>query len=165
MSIVIDSASGVITLHTRHTSYQMKADALGTLLHTYYGPRTDESDLSYAIFRLNRGLSGNPHEIGNIDRSYSLDTLQQEISCFGTGDYRTTALKMRLENGAEALKLKFKDAAVTSGKYSIPGLPASYEDGDEGAETLTVFMEDPEAGVEAELYYGVFPEKDMLTRA
>ena len=27
---------GLFTLHTKHTTYQMKADGLGVLLHTYY---------------------------------------------------------------------------------------------------------------------------------
>ena len=32
---------GLFTLHTNHTTYQMKADAHGVLLHTYYGPRVE----------------------------------------------------------------------------------------------------------------------------
>ena len=59
MSIVCCAETGLITIHTDHTSYQMKADEIGTLLHTYYGPRVGDEDLSYAIFRMNRGFSGN----------------------------------------------------------------------------------------------------------
>ncbi len=166
MSIVYNRENGTITLNTRHSGYQMKADEIGTLLHTWYGEPAGEEDLSYAIFRMNRGFSGNPYEKGSIDdRSYSLDQLPQEISCFGTGDYRASSVMMRQEDGSRALRLRFRDCEIQPGKYTLPGLPASYEDGKEGAETLTVVMEDPEAGVKAELFYGVFPEKDVITRA
>ena len=164
MSILYNEQAGTLTLHTKSSTYQMKADEIGTLLHTYYGPRTGDEDLSYAIFRLGRGFSGNPNEKGRIDRSYSLDTLPQEISCFGTGDYRITALQVENEQGDTALRLKYAGHRIEEGKYALPGLPASYTD-EGGAETLVVTMQDAESGVTAELYYGVFEEADVITRA
>ena len=165
MGIIYDRARGTITLQTKNTTYQMKADEIGTLLHCYYGPRVGEEDLSYDIFRMNRGFSGNPYEKGAIDRSYSLDTLPQEISAFGTGDYRISALMMKQEDGSRTLRLRFRSCEIRDGKYTLPGLPASYTDADEKVQTLVVSMEDPEAGVLVELLYGVFEEKDVLTRA
>ena len=165
MSIVRCPETGVITIHTDHTSYQMKADEIGTLLHTYYGARVGDEDLSYAIFRMNRGFSGNPYEKGSTDRGYSLDTLPQEIGTFGAGDYRISALKIRGNDGSQALRLRFRKSEILPGKYTLPGLPASYEDGSEDCETLIVTMEDPEIPVRAELLYGVFPKKDVITRA
>lgn len=53
----------------------MKVDNLGTLLHVYYGERTDDSDKSYAIRFSDRGFSGNPYEVGKQDKTYSLDVL------------------------------------------------------------------------------------------
>ena len=34
MSIIIDHTAHTFTLHTAHTTYQMKVDELGVLLHT-----------------------------------------------------------------------------------------------------------------------------------
>ena len=45
--IVFDERGGTISLHTRRTTYQMKADQRGVLLHLYYGPRVEAEDLSY----------------------------------------------------------------------------------------------------------------------
>ena len=45
MSIRIDPKTGLITLHTAHTSYQMWADTRGVVHHLYYGPAVGESDL------------------------------------------------------------------------------------------------------------------------
>ena len=39
MPVLYDAMSGTITLHTLHTTYQMKAAHHGLLLHVYYGPR------------------------------------------------------------------------------------------------------------------------------
>ena len=165
MSIWINRENGTITLHTDHTSYQMKADGIGTLLHCYYGARIGDEDLSWAIFRMNRGFSGNPHELAAVDRSYSFDTLPLELGTFGAGDYRTSAVRIRHEGGDQALRLRFVNAEILPGKYTLPGLPCSYEDGAEDCETLLVTMEDPEGAVRAELFYGVFPKKDVITRA
>ena len=37
--IVLDQENRIFTLHTKHTTYQIKADQYDVLLHTYYGPR------------------------------------------------------------------------------------------------------------------------------
>ena len=164
MSITVCEEARTITLHTKNSSYQMKADEYGTLLHNWYGGKTGEEDLSYLFYRTNRGFSGNPHEAGKTDRSYSLDTLPQEISTFGAGDYRITALRIRNGAGDRALRLRYEGYEITPGKYSLPGLPASYSE-EEKAETLTVTLKDPESGIRCELLYGVFEEEDVITRA
>ena len=40
MSILFDEEQQLFTLHTAQTTYQMKVDAFGFLLHLYYGRRT-----------------------------------------------------------------------------------------------------------------------------
>ena len=49
MSITMNEKQGLFTLHTKSSTYQMKADQRGTLLHLYYGGRTDDSDHSYLV--------------------------------------------------------------------------------------------------------------------
>lgn len=164
MAITADTQKGLFTLHTRNTTYQMKADSLGTLLHLYYGARTDDCDKSYAIRMRDRGFSGNPYEVGKGHKEYSLDVLPQEYSCFGTGDYRISALKVQNGNGSCAVSLRFKDYQISQGKYAIPGLPAVYA-GTGKAETLEIIMEDAASGVEVHLLYGVLEENDIITRA
>lgn len=162
MAIIIDKQQKVFTLHTKNSTYQMKADEFNVLLHTYYGKRSDEADKSKMIHMADRGFSGNPYELGMVDRSYSLDTLPQEYSCYGTGDHRITALKVENADGSMAAELCYLTYSVIKGKYRIPNLPAVYDD---CAETLVITMEDPYTGLKAELYYGVLEELDVITRA
>ena len=89
MAIIIKD--NVFTLQTRNSTYQMKADSKGVLLHTYYGSRTDETDYSYMISMADRGFSGNIYE-AREDRTYSLDFLPQEFPVRGSGDYRISCM-------------------------------------------------------------------------
>ena len=164
MSIIVDEGKKTFTLETRSTAYQMKVDEHGTLLHTWYGKKLSDDDLSYAILRKDRGLSGNPHDVGLYDRTYSLDLLPQEIACYGAGDYRISTLRVQYENGASALSLTYDSYEILKEKYDIPDLPASYSY-DRNDKTLVVRLKDVEADILVELYYGVFEEKDVITRA
>jgi alpha-galactosidase len=156
---MIHCEKGLFTLHTKHTTYQMKADAHGVLLHTYYGPRVEDCDLSYRIRYVDRGFSPVPEEAGE-DRTFSLDVLPQEYSAAGMGDFRLPALDLELPNGSRTADLRFKSFRVEPGKYALEGLPAF-----RGDETLVVILEDAAAGVEVELYYGVLEDCDVITRA
>ncbi len=160
--IVLDEKSGIITLHTKNTTYQMKAGSHGVLLHTYYGPRIGDGDLSYLIRCTDRGFSPNPSEAG-LDRAFSLDTLPQEYSTCGVGDFRLPSLELEPEDGSRLSDLRYKGVERRPGKYNLPGLPAFF--GGEEWETLTVTLEDAATQVEVELLYGVLEEEDLITRA
>ena len=147
MAVYVNEKQRTFTLQTKNTTYQMKVDAYGMLLHTYYGEKTDNSDLSYRIPPDDRGFSGYAYETSCADDRLSSDLAPQEYSCFGTGDYRISALRVRNENGSQAVTLCYAGYELSRGKYSIPGLPAVYADETE-AETLGILLRDPESGLE-----------------
>ncbi len=159
--IVLDRQRGLFTLHTRSTTYQMKVDDRGVLLHTYYGGRVDGADLSYLIREADRGFSPNPGEAGHC-RTYSLDTLPQEYSTCGVGDFRLPSLELVHADGSRVADLRCVGCELREGKYALEGLPAFHG---AGGETLAVFLRDETARVEVELLYGVFEEYDLITRA
>ncbi len=160
--IVLDQENKVFTLHTRNTTYQMKADRSRVLLHTYYGPRIGGGDLSRLIQYADRGFSPNPGDAGE-DRAYSLDTLPQEYSTCGVGDFRLPSIEFERPDGSRLADLRYTGCQLNRGKYALPGLPAFWG-GDEW-ETLVVFLEDAAAQMSVELYYGVAEEHDLITRA
>ena len=159
--IVHDQQNLLFTLHTRTTTYQMKVDEHRLLLHTYYGPRVREGDFSRLIRFADRGFSPNPAEAGHC-RTYSLDTLPQEYSTCGTGDFRLPSLELELADGSHIADLRYAGFRVEKGKYALEGLPAFFG---QGGETLVVLLEDAVAQVTVELYYGVFEDCDLITRA
>ena len=98
----------------------MKADEHGVLLHTYYGKRTEQMDFSYLIQKRDHGFSGNPYD-AETDRKYSLDTLPQEYSCQGNGDYRESTFAVRNQYGVSASDLRFQGYEILKGKYEDSG--------------------------------------------
>ena len=67
----------LFTLETKTSTYQMKADTYGYLLHLYYGDRIGQEDTGYLLHREDRGLCACPNDLGR-DRTYSLDCQPQE---------------------------------------------------------------------------------------
>ncbi len=164
--MAIVNNKNLITLSSKNSSYQMLISPMGHVLHTYYGSRiADSDDMSYSIAYVDRGNSGNPYDAG-ADRTYSLDTLPQEFSFQGGGDYRITCLEVQNSDGVFCADLRYKSHSISKGKYSIPNLPASYQDGDnDPCETLTITLSDTVLNIEVDLLYSIFEEKDIITRA
>lgn len=161
--IVLDKENRVFTLHTQNTTYQMKADRHDVLTHTYYGARVSGGDLSYLVRYADRACSPNPDEAG-LDRTYSLDTLPQEYSTCGVGDFRLPSIELELASGSRGASLRYTGYKLRQGKYALEGLPA-FRGTEENAETLVLFLEDAAAQVAVELYYGVLERYDLITRA
>ena len=161
MSIQYHEQTGVFSLRTARSVYQMKADEAGVLLHLYYGKHTDE-DMSYLIRYTDRGFSGNPYD-QHGNRGYSLDTLPQEYSGNGTGDYRLPAVQILSGNGSRSVDLRYTGYDIARGREPLTGLP--YVRGDSGTETLTVTLRDDVIGLEVQLLYHVCPDLDVIVRS
>lgn len=162
MAVCFSEQDKIFSLHTKNTTYQMKVDAYGFLLHLYYGAKL-EGSMEYLLTYYDRGFSGNMFDVG-MDRTYSLDALPQEYPTLGTGDFRNCALEICNGDGTYSCDLRYQGYEIKKGKYHLKGLPAVYAK-EEEAETLVVFLKDPVSGVEVELLYGVISELDIITRS
>ena len=161
--IIYNEQAKTYTLHSKNTTYQMKVWDYGVLLHTYYGPRLRDGDLSCLLRRKDRGFSPNPNEAGG-SRTFSLDTFPQEYSTCGVGDYRLPSIELELPSGSRTADLRYVGGEVRRGKYGLEGLPAFHGSAEEW-ETLSIVLRDAAARVEVELLYGVLEEYDLITRA
>ena len=162
MAITVQENGRLFTINTRNTTYQMKADRYGVLLHLYYGRRT-EGSMEYLLTYADRGYACNIYDTGK-DRTYSLDFLPQEFPTSGTGDMRSPALILEYGNGIDACDFRFDHYTVRDGKYGLKGLPAVYAATEE-AQTLEIVMKDISGMAEVTLLYGVIPELDIITRS
>lgn len=152
----------IFNLETKNTLYQMKVDRFGVLNHLWYGEKTD-CCMDYLLDYPDVGFSGNIYEAEN-ERTYSLNTLPQEYSTSGVGDFRISAISVTHEDGSNALDLRVREYQIKKGKYEIPGLPAVYAKEDE-AETLEITLKDTATEAEVILKYGVFEKEDVITRS
>lgn len=181
MSIVFDKNSKVFHLNTKETEYQIKIGDYGMVLHTYYGERVGNTDMSYLIKEMDRGFSGNAYECRDR-RGLSPDTLPFEYSTKGAGDFRVSALESILSNGSRTCDLRYKSYEIFEGIYTIDNMPyvrASLE-GSENYEplkktgkdavndheaTLILTLDDQVSGLVVELIYKVFEDKDIIVRS
>ena len=164
MAIIFDENNRLITLNTKNSTYQMKIDEYGFLLHLYYGKRTN-GNMDYILVNLDRGFSGNPYDAGD-NRKYSLDALLQEFPCRGAGDFRSPVFEVRYKDGSFGCDLRYESHIIKDGKYGLSGLPAVYENSDmDKAQTLEITLSDKVSGIKVILYYGIIESLDIITRA
>lgn len=163
MAIVYNKEKNFFSLTTNQTEYQIKIDDYGHVLHSYYGSLVNQ-DMSHLFSYEDRGFSGSP-AIAGTDRTYSLDVLPQEYPVFGMGDYREGALELENADGSYGVELIYKEHKISNDKYALSGLPASYQNNNEEVSTLELTLKDDISQIEVKLYYGVFADRDIITRA
>lgn len=148
-------------LHTKNTTYQLQIDTHGRLMHLHYGKKIEDTDLSYMLDEgIDRSYNINPYEVA-FESNYFLNALPQEYPTLGYGDFRTPAIIIKNADGTTALDLHYKEHELVEGKYELPGLPATFGE----AESLKITLEDTASGIEVDLLYAVFVDKDIITRA
>ncbi len=156
MSIRFDPDRRCFVIHTAHTTYAFDILADNTLRHLYYGKRIREipaPDLAGASF------APYPPKHGWL---YSPDTVPAEFSFFGSGDFRSTALRLTGADGTGVTAFTYKTYRIRKGRRSLDGLTAARPDPD--TRTLEIDMTDEVTGVRITLCYTVFPKKDIITR-
>lgn len=163
MAILFDEQKKVFTIHTANSTYQMKVSQHGHLLHLYYGKKIRDEDVSYLIPNVVRSHESNPAEAGR-DRVYSLCAYPQEFSSNDAGDYRIPSIELVNADGSYAFVGKYHSHKIYPGKYRLSSLPTLYAAEKENVDTLEIVLEDEVTHVKVKLLYGVFYDKDIVTR-
>lgn len=163
MAIFYHEQEGLFHLQSRDMSYVIQI-AHGYPAHAYWGKRlSEQGDLSGLIQHVER-CSFIPNSVPE-DNSISLDTLPQEYPQYGTGDFRTPAYQVQLNDGTRVTELKYVTHRIIKGKQPLEGLPAVYaEDGDE-VQTLELELSDDNSGLTVVLSYTMFETYGAIARS
>ena len=151
-------------LETEKSTYQMKADTNGYLLHLYYGDRIEREDTDYLLHKEDRGFGACPYDLGR-NRTYSLDSIPQEYPAGGAGDFRTPCISAEFENGGRTLDLRYVSYKELEKKPTLAGLPALYETEENKAQTLEICLKDSAEDLYVYLLYSVFEKEDIIARS
>ncbi len=162
MAINFYSEYNTFKLDTPNSTYAFKVSPTGYLLHLYYGTRIPDTDLGY-LLTLPPFSTTSPRT--GSDADISLDTIRLEYPCEGAGDMRISALSIRGENGSAATDIRYKSHKIYKGKPKLSGLPATYTNSDDEADTLEVVCVDSLTGAEVTLVYTAFTKLDAITRS
>ncbi len=167
MPIVYYPESRIFKLDTKNSTYSFKISEAGFLLHLYYGGRVSDVDLSYLIrmapFSTTSALAASEKE--SEGSGISLDTFRLEYPCEGSGDMRISALSIRGKDGTNVTDIRYVSHKISKGKPGLNGLPATYTNTDDEADTLELVCMDSVTGAEVTLVYTAFSELDAITRS
>lgn len=161
--ITVDEENKVFHLHNKQISYLFSVEQGATLAHLYFGKRIRKYHGQLKYPRLLRGFSGNLADIPG--REFSRDTLPEEYSSAGEMDYRTPATVLYQKNGSNSILLRYKSYEIVAGKPKLNGLPHSRVKDEDEAQTLIVTLEDQLTQVEYQLFYTIFRDLPVISRA
>ncbi|MDQ1912581.1 alpha-galactosidase [Paenibacillus sp. GD4] len=163
MSITYDSQQSIFHLQTAGTSYIMQLVKGKYLAHAHWGRKVRGTHLGGHL-SLRRRCSFSPSTDPD-DLSLSLDTLPQELPAYGGSDFRVPAYQIQLPNGSTVSELVYESHRIYPGKPGLAGLPSTYVESEEEAQSLEIVLTDDVAGLKAVLTYSIFPELDVITRS
>ncbi len=165
MSIFIHGHDRPHTFHLQNefVSYIITILPGGQAGQLYYGKRIhDREDFGYLLEGSFRSHTAYPDQ-NRLGISYEL--VRREYPDYGTGDYRQGAIEILQQNGSRITNFIFKDYSLRKGKPSLEGLPATYTESEEEAETLTLLVADELTGVEVSLSYTLFSGCGVIARS
>ena len=155
MSVRLDTENRFAYLSGGDVSYVLYRDAENRLLNLYWGPRVPDFSLCFDPSDYMPGAS--------FDLPVSL--LPYEIPPCSRGWYGFPSVSVRQAAGDDVLDPRVISWAVSPGKPVLPGLPATYAESPEEAETLTVLLEDSFTGLRIRALYSVFASSGAVTRS
>ncbi|KRE45867.1 alpha-galactosidase [Paenibacillus sp. Soil522] len=164
MSILYDEERKIFHLATNKTSYVLEVVRDGYLAHRYWGKKISRFRDSNTLVSIDRPLSPNPYP-HRKESAFSLDTLTQEYPGYGTTDFRTPAYQIQLESGSTTTDLRVHTHRIFKGKPGLEGLPATYVDNENEADTLEIVLRDSILDLTVILSYSVFEQGDAITRS
>ena len=93
------------------------------------------------------------------------DPVALEYPTPGSGDFRVPGLVVDQPNGSTVLGLAYREHRILPGKPSLNGLPSTYAEADDEAETLEVDLVDEPTGLVATLSYTIFRDVPVVARS
>ncbi len=148
-------------LDTNSTSYIFEITSKGHLEHIYYGQKLPQADAD-ALRLKNNIILGSTVDYDNETPGYSLDTLPQEYSGIGKGDFRHSPIELILPDGSFVTDFVYQSHTIAPIPFTSDcGLPFAIGNG----ETLSITLGDkkyPSLGLI--LHYTVFAECNVICR-
>lgn len=163
MPIIYNEKTREFHLYNQEISYIIKIldnDQPGQL---YYGKRlTHREDFSHLFEYAMRDMSPYAFE-GNS--TFSLENIKQEYPTFGCGDMRFPAYEIERENGSHVVEFVYKEHKIYNSKPKLEGLPATYVESDDEAQTLELVLEDTSINTRIVLLYTIYEAFPVIARS
>ena len=163
---MIRQLGNVFVLDTKSTTYVFQVLPSGHLEQLYYGKRIQiQAEEDVVVLTEKRlCLAGNAVCYSSEYPALGLEDVCLEMSSHGKGDIRDPFIEVTHADGSYTSDFLFEKAEIKPGKASFVTLPGSYEENG-CVETLIVTLKDKSYDLTLELYYYVFEDYDVISRA
>ena len=163
MAIRFDEKTRQFHLSNGRISYIFEIIRNGQLGHLYFGKALPlERDYSYLQDKVHyRPMLAQAYE---NDYTFSLEQIKQEYPSFGTTDFREGAVEVLQQDGSGISEFCYASYEIVAGKPKLDGLPATYAEKPEEAETLLIKLMDVKTGLALILSYTIFADCDAIAR-
>ncbi len=163
MGIIFNENTKEFHLYNNNISYLMKVLRNGQMGQLYFGKRVPHRDsYDYLIENRYRPVSA---YVFDDEYSFTLEHLKQEYPSYGTTDFRMPAVEILQANGSRITDFKYVSHKISRGKPALKGLPATYTESEDEADTLEILLEDDLLKVELTLTYTIFQKENAIARS
>ena len=165
MPISFDKERKIFKIDSLDSTYAVGIFEGDFLVQLYYGKKIPDTNLISTSFR-GGFASISPLTASTSDNGYfSLDIQPMAYSCNGSGDFRLSALSIRDSEGRATTDIRYVDHKIYSGKPKLKGLPATYCNSDDEADTLEIIALDKFTGAKITLCYTAFKNHSIITQS
>ena len=162
MAITFDDEKKIFLLHTPHSTYVIRIFE-GRVLHGGWVKRIKNYSGACAMPLIDRAFAAVPEDLhGKCD--FSPDTVQWEYPVALRGDTRSPAIEVIGNGGTVECELLYEAHRIYKGKKALVGLPATYTNTDDEADTLEIDLYDPNSALKVTLFYTVWNTLDVICR-
>ena len=162
MGIIFNKENRLFHIKSKKTSYVMRVLETGHLINLYWGRKINSNKIDYVVKK--RPCGSFLADLDNIDELH-LEVIPQEYPSYGNPDLRSPAIQIKLANGTTVTDFRYYSHKIYKGKKELQGLPATYVENEDEAETLEITLKDELAGLKVVLSYTVFENYDAITRS
>ncbi|MBQ7596698.1 MAG: alpha-galactosidase [Clostridia bacterium] len=164
MSIFYDEEKRLFKLDTSDSTYVIGIYEENYILGLYYGAKIPDMNFGGFCKRMPSASFSlcNP-VIG--ETGFTPDTAPMEYGCNGAADFRISALCIKNGSGDRVTDIRYLSHRIFDGKKAIPGLPSTYANSPDEAQTLEIDAVDAVTGALVTLVYTVFENSPVMTKS
>jgi alpha-galactosidase len=162
MPIHFNDKTRTFHLTAKDTSYIIHVLKNDAVLHAYFGKKIKNANIYHVLKLSHVSIDTDNINFGNY---LMLDFLPQEYPAYGNTDFRSPAYQIQLENGSTISDLRYLSHKIYKGKPKLEGLPATYVENEDEADTLEIELYDKVANLKVTLIYTAFRDYDVITRS
>ena len=161
--ITYDKEKQIFTLETKNTSYIIGILRDKILLNLHYGKKIKNFNYSLGDLAI-PGRAYTSVEEG-LDGAGQSEIHSLDFSTFGSADLRLPTLHLKYSDGSSVSCFKYRSHKIYKGKPLLKGLPATYVESDDEADTLELELFDELQKVSVTLIYTAFNNVDAIARS